>query len=822
MSKRRLSSPRLFSVKSNDSNSIDDVEFSPLKNKDAHVKIPSIFFEDGMSLLKVSSKSKKRIYFHIDPQTWMFIWNVANKSINPSILPVLNIQKLFTTTTIASKKLQKFTIDDVKKVLYQQEARHFRDELNISQEFENQWITISYFNATKKKMKTLHLIADTEVDAKRFFSTINNLKKLRAQLSDKFYIDLDNMDEEQKELVMMNSTSSPSKPQKEYLSFDDIVKYIARLNINISRNHLRTIFDSLDFKTVVNDVRVINFEEFKEFIALLKRRDDIDHIWDQICGASGASKEMDFRSFKKFISKVQGENFDDETNDKLFYKFCNDTNQWTTESLNQFLLSKYSKPIIEGSHDDDYYNQPLNEYYISSSHNTYLTGRQVADDSSSEGYVKTLQKGCRCVEIDIWDGDNMVTDVEPVVCHGRSFTTSISLRNVLTTIKRYAFVASSFPLILSLEINCSPEAQLQTRNLLLEILGELLVIQPLKGVALLPSPNDLKFKIILKIKKTTPHHLVLTETGSLTSSTASTSFSEDNGSTTSSTSNLSSGKKRKKKQVIDDLSDLAVYVQGQKFRNFSLPESKTFNHCFSLSEKTIDLMLKDETKQKSVDKHNRKFFMRVYPSSMRLRSSNFIPISYWTHGVQMAATNWQTYDLGQQINEALFDGKDKVGYFLKPKDFRKPLVKHTMRNILHLEEKRIKFNITIISAHQLPKPKNKDTVGINPFVKLDVIGARDIHYDNGSAVNQTSIVAENGFNPTWNESFSGTMVANQLLFLKLSLRTMVSKDNDLLLGVFVCRLENLKGGYRYLPLNDALGEELIYSSLLVHIAYDKA
>lgn len=43
-------------------------------------------------------------------------------------------------------------------------------------------------------------------------------------------------------------------------------------------------------------------------------------------------------------------------------------------------------------------NLPLSEYYIASSHNTYLTGNQITSNSSYEIYRHILRENCRCVE----------------------------------------------------------------------------------------------------------------------------------------------------------------------------------------------------------------------------------------------------------------------------------------------------------------------------------------------------------------------------------------------------------------------------------------
>ncbi|KEF51788.1 uncharacterized protein A1O9_12125 [Exophiala aquamarina CBS 119918] len=52
---------------------------------------------------------------------------------------------------------------------------------------------------------------------------------------------------------------------------------------------------------------------------------------------------------------------------------------------------------------------PLSSYYISSSHNTYLSGHQLYGDASAEAYTNVLKRGCRCLEIDVWDGSDSDT-----------------------------------------------------------------------------------------------------------------------------------------------------------------------------------------------------------------------------------------------------------------------------------------------------------------------------------------------------------------------------------------------------------------------------
>lgn len=756
-------------------------------------EVPTVFLKEGLPLLKVSHKSRKRILLKVDPENFKFIWKYKNKS-------------------------YEFLVDDVRNYTVRDKASNYREEFGISKEFEKLWLSVTYYNHSKNKLKALHVIADTNHDYKRLLSVIRSFKRLKDEILRNFLLNLKDLDDVKRSIIA-GKAEPTEKHVKELLTFPDILKFSKRLNINLNPDYLEKIFRNVH-STSAGDKAGLNFEEFKKFVSILKRRDDIDCLWNDLVGYY---KVMSFESFKRFIIQVQKEDFDLEYLQKLFKKFANDgVEHWVQENLNSYMLSKFCSPLKEDFMNEHYFSHPLNEYYTLSSHNTYLIGRQVAGDSSIEGYIKALQRGCRCLEVDIWNNEDD-PEGEPIVNHGRTFTTGISLSNVLKTIKKYAFQSSPYPVILSLEIHCTGEGQLKVVSILKDILGEVMVDQPINFESNLPSPESLRNRILIKVKKTTTsENMGLDETGKFVStSTTGTSFSESNESGTP--RKLKLRRRTTSRKILEVLSDLGIYVQGIKFRNFSLPESKTYNHCFSLGEKLINSMLKEEVKLAALDKHNRKYLMRVYPSKIRIKSSNFLPLDYWAHGVQMVATNWQTYDLGQQLNESMFEVVQGRGYVLKPHVLRKPLLKSSMRKIYSTNVVRTKFSIRVISAHQLPKPA-ECMAAINPFIILDIIGANSVNWDSDSRVGATNIIAENGFNPIWNLKYSGTIESEtELVFIRLSLHSSTSPRefvNTKEVGILVVKLSDMKQGYRYFPLNDLSGEQLLYSSIFLKVEYN--
>jgi len=136
-------------------------------------------------------------------------------------------------------------------------------------------------------------------------------------------------------------------------------------------------------------------------------------------------------------------------------------------------------------------------YWTSASHNSYCVGDQLTGRSSADAYRRQLLQQTRQLEIDSWDGPNTT----PMVTHGGTFCTKETFDEVARAIDECAFVTSELPIVLSMEMHCSPTQQqvisaIVSKQIGFALLGYAELVATGRATSL--SPADLKGRVLLK------------------------------------------------------------------------------------------------------------------------------------------------------------------------------------------------------------------------------------------------------------------------------------------------------------------------------------
>ena len=850
--------------------------------------VPPIL-QEGTILTKITKKKKKQLRFVLDTDSAKVVWNPLNPS-------------------------KTFYIDDIKQIRLQADAKNYREEFQIAPECESRWFTIIYGDKDRAKgrpVKTMHLIAPTQHIFELWTSTLDDIQRYRHDLMAGMAgpgQDENTLKGHWRREMAKLFGGPPRLGDAENLDLAGVESLCRSLHINCSSNMIRAQFEKAD----VSHSGYLNFSEFKDFVRRLKERTDIKEIFRSM--TTDPQEGLTLDEFLDFLKQSQGADVDSNHDHwrRVFTKLVRKTSpkipnfldaseeqsiRMNCEVFSAFLSSTHNNVFMTRPIEARL-NRPLNEYFISSSHNTYLLGRQVAGSSSTEAYIRALQRGCRCVEIDCWDGP----DGRPIVSHGRTMTTSVLFSDCIAVISKYAFVSSPYPLILSLEVHCNPEQQQIMVNIMIQELGDRLLRAPLMTNSFrLPSPEDLRNRFLVKVKtgedlqprerdRSTdspagrrqrsfsspfsrpqildntyiPSGPALSSPLSMSpSDNASFSWGVGKGSTTATSMSSATDDSdtpqggtlrprrqatKRKSKIIMSLGSIGVYTKGYKFDDFMSPESKTFNHVFSLAERQFEGLCKDQDQKAQLEKHNIRHLMRVYPSGFRMKSTNPDPLPFWRRGVQMVALNWQTYDLAMQMNEAMFaSGSDQFGYVLKPEEFR-----HSSGTISDstvpgkaMPKKLIRFSVDMISAQQLPRPRGSSVEeSLDPYVEIEMFSAEDkakgVAFGEGgqdaSARNgmsgigsphrrRTKVVQSNGYSPMFDEKFKLSLETKypSLVFVRWTVWD--SQDGHSYsynasinpLATFTAKLSSLQQGYRHLPLFDQNGEQFLFATLFCRI-----
>jgi len=614
------------------------------------------------------------------------------------------------------------------------------------------------------------------------------------------------------ELYLREKFNSADKSKTGYLNLPEFSLLLKQINIFLEEEDIIKMFNEVD----TDKSSHINESEFLKFYHRVLVRpmlfDLFESITNKYKGLAITPSELHV-----FLTRVQ-------KNDCITLEECHeiikdyevkekgesDTKQLflSWKGFQRFSMSSSMFHIRKSEMEQHVYQdmtRPLSHYFINTSHNTYLIGNQITSDSSIDGYIRALKSGCRCVELDCWDGPNG----EPIIYHGWTLTSKLLLKDVLMdAIKPFSFVSSPYPVILSIENHCSPQQQNKMAEQMVNILGDLLYTQPVdKSNDQLPSPEQLKNKILLKAKKINKgENEACSETKQVPTPPPRIKRI--------STSNLPEKKaeaetKESVKTQSEALSSLVNYCEALKFSSFE--QERSFWQMSSFEETKAMEIFKDETNSKKFLSYNCRNLSRVYPKGTRLFSSNLDPLPFWTMGCQMVALNFQEADDRNLFNRAKFLQNGSCGYVLKP-DFM-------TGNNSHEQNPKFRLKIHLISGQHLPNASEREAKQIiEPFVKISMLG-----HPKDQKTWESSVVHKNGLNPIWDEKTEFTVAVEDLAILEFKVmnKVVVGKVDienlDDTLGSYAIAVPMMKEGYRNILLESYDGRRLTPANLFVHV-----
>ncbi|CAN6206549.1 unnamed protein product [Urochloa humidicola] len=511
------------------------------------------------------------------------------------------------------------------------------------------------------------------------------------------------------------------------------------------------------------------------------------------------------------------------------------------DDFHRYLFSHDLNPPIRYPQVHHDMSRPLSHYFIYTGHNSYLTGNQLSSDCSDVPIIKALQRGVRVIELDMWP-NSAKDDIN--ILHGRTLTTPVSLIKCLRSIKEYAFVASPYPVIITLEDHLPADLQEKVAKMVLEVFGSILFYPDTDHLTEFPSPEELKGRVLLSTKP--PKEYLESKVGSMKEGDAD--LHPGKGASDDAAwgkevpdfhTEIQSAKKHdddvSDHQRDDDEDDDDDDEEEQKMQPHIAPQYK---HLITIRagkpkgsladalksdpDKVRRLSLSEQQLAKVAEDHGTEIvrftqrnILRIYPKGTRVTSSNYNPFLGWVHGAQMVAFNMQGYGRALWLMHGFYKANGGCGYVKKPDflmqtepeifDPRKPqAVKKTLKVKVYMGDGwRMDFKQTHFDQYSPP----------DFYARVGIAGVPA-----DSVMKKTKAIEDNWV-PVWEEEFSFPMTVPEIALLRVEVHEYDMSEKDDFGGQTVLPVSELRPGIRAVALFDRKGNKYNHVKLLMRFEF---
>ncbi|CAM6027244.1 unnamed protein product [Sphagnum balticum] len=500
--------------------------------------------------------------------------------------------------------------------------------------------------------------------------------------------------------------------------------------------------------------------------------------------------------------------------------------------INASLNAAYSSGTV---HQD--MTEPLAHYFIYTGHNSYLTGNQINSKCSVEPIKAALKQGVRAIELDLWP--NSAKDGIQVL-HGNTLTAPVEFDKCISAIKENAFVASQYPVIITLEDHLTSNLQKKAAEILMDILGSILY-QPDTEEAMteFPDPESLKGRIIVSTKPPKEYlEAVMTTSAIPPTKELEKKDALEEREVSSCIPNITASNSGLLEQAmavtaVDDEDEMIeenipngkinlsytrlITIRSGKPSGYSVHEVLTLQEAavrrISLSEQALEKVAKSYPNDLVL--FTQRNIVRVYPKGLRVDSSNYSPLVAWTHGAQMVAFNMQGYGRPLWLFQGLFRANGGCGYVKKPKFLLESGDGVRVFNPHETHPLKTTLKVKVISGVGWLERFGKTHFDrFSPPDFYTRVGIAGVPADSGMKKTRT---IQDEWMPRWDEQFEFELTVPELALLRIEVHEYDATAKDDFAGQTCIPVSELKTGYRCIQLLDKKGNEYEGVKLLFHI-----